>query len=106
MRRRQAVRRRFTIAPSGQATERGAVLLDEGTPGDHADGMSIDYPVILKRSEEGYAVGCPALPGCWSQGATEQEALTNIRIAIEEYLEARQSLLEDEDVRTVTVSIA
>jgi len=68
--------------------------------------MSIDYPVILKRSEEGYAVGCPALPGCWSQGATEQEALANIRIAIEEYLEARQSLLEDEDVRTVTVSIA
>lgn len=68
--------------------------------------MSIDYPVILKRSEEGYAVGCPALPGCWSQGATEQEALANIRVAIEEYLEARQSLLADEDVRTVTVSIA
>lgn len=73
---------------------------------DDADEMSIDYPVILKPSEEGYAVGCPALPGCWSQGATEQEALANIRIAIEEYLEARQSLLEDEDVRTVTVSIA
>lgn len=68
--------------------------------------MSIEYPVILKRSEEGYAVGCPALPGCWSQGATEQEALANIRIAIEEYLEARQILLADEDVRTVTVSIA
>ena len=68
--------------------------------------MSIDYPVILKRSEEGYAVGCPALPGCWSQGATEQEAIANIRVAIEEYLEARRSLLEDEDVRTVTVSIA
>ena len=68
--------------------------------------MRIEYPVILKRSEEGYAVGCPALPGCWSQGATEQEALANIRVAIEEYLEARQSLLEDEDVRTVTVSIA
>jgi predicted RNase H-like HicB family nuclease len=68
--------------------------------------MSIDYPVILKQSEEGYAVGCPALPGCWSQGTTEQEALANIRIAIEEYLEARRSLLVDEDVRTVTVSIA
>lgn len=68
--------------------------------------MSIDYPVILKQSEEGYAVSCPALPGCWSQGATEQEALVNIRIAIEEYLAARRSLLQDEDVRTVTVSIA
>jgi predicted RNase H-like HicB family nuclease len=69
--------------------------------------MNIDYPVIMKRSDEGYAVGCSALPGCWSQGATEEEALTNIRIAIEEYLEARQSLLADEeDVRTVTISIA
>lgn len=74
--------------------------------GGDAEAMSIEYPVILKRSEEGYAVGCPALPGCWSQGATEQEALANIRIAIEEYLEARQILLADEDVRTVTVSIA
>lgn len=67
--------------------------------------MTIDYPVILKQSEEGFAVGCPALPGCWSQGATEQEALANIRTAIEEYLEARNTLLEHEDVRTVTVSV-
>lgn len=67
--------------------------------------MAIDYPVILKQSEEGFAVGCPALPGCWSQGATEQEALANIRTAIEEYLEARNTLLEHEDVRTVTVSV-
>ena len=77
------------------------------TPGDDAYVMNIDYPVIVKRSDEGYSVGCSALPGCWSQGATEEEALANIRIAIEEYLEARQSLLEDEeDVRTVTISIA
>ncbi len=52
--------------------------------------MSVDYPVILKKSEEGYAVGCPALPGCGSQGRTEEEALENIRIAIREYLEARR----------------
>jgi predicted RNase H-like HicB family nuclease len=49
--------------------------------------MSLDYPVVLKKSEEGFAVGCPALPGCWSQGRTEEEALENIRIAIQEYLE-------------------
>lgn len=67
--------------------------------------MSIDYPVILKHSEEGYAVACPALPGCWSQGDTEEEALANIRIAIEEYLAARRELLDQEDVRTVTVSV-
>ena len=37
----------------------------------------------LIESEEGYAICCPALPGCWSQGATREEALTNIREAIE-----------------------
>ena len=67
--------------------------------------MSLDYPVILKKSEEGYAVGCPALPGCWSQGETEEEVLQNIRIAIQEYLEVLQDNLKGEDVRTVTVSV-
>jgi predicted RNase H-like HicB family nuclease len=50
--------------------------------------MSLSYPVVLIKSEEGYAVGCPALPGCWSQGATEDEALQNIREAIQDYLAA------------------
>lgn len=55
--------------------------------------MSAKYPVVLIRSDEGYAVGCPALPGCWSQGATEKEALDSIRAAIGEYLAAvRESL--------------
>jgi len=67
--------------------------------------MSLDYPVILKKSEEGYAVGCPALPGCWSQGETEEQALENIRIAIQEYLEVLQDNLKGEDVRSVTVSV-
>jgi predicted RNase H-like HicB family nuclease len=35
--------------------------------------MNLDYPVVLKKSEEGYAVGCPALPGCWSQGKPERD---------------------------------
>lgn len=46
------------------------------------------YKVVLQSSEEGYSVQCPELPGCWSQGATEEEALENIRVAIEEYLAA------------------
>ena len=66
--------------------------------------MSLEYSVILKKSEEGYAVGCSALPGCWSQGATEEEALQNIRIAIQEYLEVLQESLKGEEVRLVTVS--
>ena len=50
--------------------------------------MSLSYPVVLIKSEEGFAIGCPALPGCWSQGATEIEALANIREAIQDYLTA------------------
>jgi predicted RNase H-like HicB family nuclease len=44
--------------------------------------------VALKKSKEGYSVSCPGLPGCWSQGKTEAEALENIQDAIREYLEA------------------
>ena len=44
------------------------------------------YEVKVLKTDEGYAVWCPALPGCWSQGATEAEALENIRDAIAEYI--------------------
>ena len=40
------------------------------------------YRIALHRSEEGYAVSVPGLPGCWSQGATETEAIANITDAI------------------------
>ena len=44
--------------------------------------------VVLERSEEGgFTVYVPSLPGCMSEGDTEQEALQNIREAIELYLE-------------------
>lgn len=43
------------------------------------------YKVVLQKSEEGYSVSCPALPGCWSQGETEEDALENIKDAIEDY---------------------
>ena len=42
------------------------------------------YKVALHASEEGFAVSVPGLPGCWSQGSTEAEALENIKQAIEE----------------------
>jgi len=50
------------------------------------------YRVLLIETEEGFAVGCPALPGCWSQGATRDEALENIRNAICEVLEVKHEL--------------
>ena len=63
------------------------------------------YKVVLKRTDEGYSVSCPVLPGCWSQGDTEIEALGNIKSAIEEYLEVLDEQLKDSDVREVEVSI-
>ena len=46
------------------------------------------FKIALYPSEEGFAVCVPSLPGCWSQGATREEALANISIAIREYLES------------------
>lgn len=48
--------------------------------------------VVLHESEEGFAVSCPALPGCWSQGVDEDEAIANIREAIREHVEAHKYL--------------
>ncbi|HEU0076092.1 MAG TPA: type II toxin-antitoxin system HicB family antitoxin [Longimicrobiaceae bacterium] len=50
------------------------------------------YTVVLRRDEEGISVRCPELPGCWSQGDTEDEALENIRDAIREYLIASDQI--------------
>lgn len=62
------------------------------------------YKIALQHSDEGYSVSVPGLPGCWSQGATEQEALENIQDAIREYLAARDDLLRGTTVREVDVT--
>jgi predicted RNase H-like HicB family nuclease len=67
--------------------------------------MVATYKVLLRESEEGFAVSCPGLPGCWSQGATEAEALENIRSTIQEYLEAVYDSLKSEHVREVEVAV-
>jgi len=44
--------------------------------------------ILLEQGEDGYYVAhCPSLKSCWSQGKTRDEALKNIREAIELYLE-------------------
>jgi len=66
------------------------------------------YKIVLYKSEEGYSVSCPGLPGCWSQGSTETEALENIQDAIREYLAAVEELLQDTpdaEVREVEVLV-
>ena len=45
------------------------------------------YEVVLFKTDEGYAITCPALSSCWSQGATSAEALENISDAIRLYLD-------------------
>jgi predicted RNase H-like HicB family nuclease len=62
------------------------------------------YKVVLQRSDEGFSVHCPGLPGCWSQGATEEEALENVREAIQDYLATVDELVEGKEVRQVEVA--
>ena len=63
------------------------------------------YRIALHRSEEGYSVSVPGLPGCWSQGVTEDEAVENIRDAIREYLSVVDEQLRGEDVREVEIMV-
>ncbi len=63
------------------------------------------YTVALQRSDEGVSVSVPGLPGCWSQGATEQEALENIRDAIREYLKVAAELVPGAEVREVDIAV-
>jgi predicted RNase H-like HicB family nuclease len=61
------------------------------------------YKVVLQRSDEVFSVSCPGLPGCWSQGDSEQEALENIQDAFREYLAAVDESLKSAEVREVEV---
>lgn len=63
------------------------------------------YKIVLKKTEEGYSVHCPGLPGCWSQGETENDAIENIRDAIQEYLVAIHESIKDTDVREVEIAV-
>jgi predicted RNase H-like HicB family nuclease len=64
---------------------------------------SLHYTVSLAKSGEGYSVWVPGLPGCASQGETEQEALENIRDAIREYLAVVDELAAEGERREVVV---
>lgn len=63
------------------------------------------YKVVLHRTDEGISVSVPGLPGCWSEGDTEDEALENIRDAIREYVAALADQARSEDVREVEVAV-
>ncbi len=62
------------------------------------------YRIAIHRSEEGISVSVPGLPGCWSQGTTEDEAIDNIRDAIREYLSVVDDQLRGGEVREIEVA--
>lgn len=62
------------------------------------------YKIALIKSEEGYSVSVPGLPGCWSQGATEEEALENVKDAISAYLAVANEQIKGADIREIDVA--
>jgi len=66
------------------------------------------YRILIEPEEEGgYHAWCPALPGCHVQGETKEEALKNLKEAIELYLESLKEHGEPipDDVEESTVVI-
>ncbi|NLJ39643.1 MAG: type II toxin-antitoxin system HicB family antitoxin [Candidatus Atribacteria bacterium] len=57
--------------------------------------MKYKYRILIEKDENGiYIASCPALQGCYSQGDTVDEALQNIKDAIQLHIEARRALGE------------
>ena len=63
------------------------------------------YRIAVRQSAEGYSVSVPGLPGCWSQGATDAEAVENIKDAIREYLAVVEEELCGEELREIEVAV-
>jgi predicted RNase H-like HicB family nuclease len=64
------------------------------------------YKVAIRKTEEGFSISCPGLPGCWSEGKTEQEALDNIADAISSYLDVAAELAGNDDAEMREIEIA
>lgn len=67
--------------------------------------MTFRYRIALQHSEEGVSVSVPGLPGCWSQGKDEDEAIENIRDAIRDYLAAAEAQVEGAELREIEVTV-
>ena len=67
--------------------------------------MTFRYKIALQRSDEGVSVSVPGLPGCWSQGKDEDEAIENIRDAIREYLAVADEQVEGAEIREIEVTV-
>jgi predicted RNase H-like HicB family nuclease len=69
------------------------------------NGGCLKYKIALRHDEEGYSVSVPGLPGCWPQGATEDEPIANVADAIREYLAARDELLGGGEMGKIEVAV-
>lgn len=67
--------------------------------------MSYKYKIVLHRTAEGISVSVAGLPGCWSEGDNEEEALANIKDAIQEYLAAVAEHNQNLETREIEVSV-
>lgn len=63
------------------------------------------YRIAIHESDEGYSVSVPGLPGCWSQGANEDEAIENIKDAIRDFLAVVDEQLRGEGIREIEVAV-
>ena len=66
----------------------------------------MNVKILIEKGEDGYFVASvPSLKGCWSQGKTREEALENIREAIELYLEPDEIETVDKEGEIVELAI-
>ena len=68
------------------------------------------FSVVIERDEDGYFAFCPELQGCYSQGATYEEALENVRDAVhlhvEDRLENGEEIRQSESVSLTSLEVA
>ena len=63
------------------------------------------FRIIVHSSKEGFSVSVPGLPGCWSQGATDIEAMKNIKHAIREYLAVGEKQFRGKEIREIELAV-
>lgn len=68
------------------------------------------FSVVIEKDQDGYVAFCPALQGCYTQGATYEEVLANIHDAIRLHCEDRaasgEEIPQPEAVSLTSVAVA
>ena len=82
----------------------GALCVSDRSSYNLVSEVHMKYRIALHESDEGFSVSVSGLPGCWSQGETEQEALENVRDAIREYLSVVDDQLRGKETREIEVA--